>query len=673
MSDQGNRANATARSGRRTLAAGVAVLATLALTGSAALAHIERPAYWPDPTADTSVHPAAGGRVPKARTLASALDPSNPGKTRVVCKSSSLDRALHSIQVVETKGYKLRPTLKSHAMSAAAGDRLAALNRRFFDKCRYRSVQKAVFASRNNDRVVVMPGVYAEHHSRKQPTDDPACQQYLTDTDFGGGGPVGLSYRYQWNCPNDQSLVAVLGRKPSPDAPPPPQADRHGIPDEGPCIRCNLQLEGTGPRPEDTVIDSGKVSAGNGGPSGIGSKKDVALKVDRADGFVLRNMTIRHAKEHDLYVLETDGYLLDHVKFFYAGEYGHLTFADDHGLTKNCEGVGNGDSAVYPGGAPDSADDTAPNAPDDRDTSFYPHARLNQKITRCDLHHNNLGYSGTMGNATHVVHNNFFHNTTGIATDSFFAGGHPGFPQSAAVFEKNNIYSNNFNDYAPDSDVESSVGVPLGTGILIAGGNADVVRQNHIWNNWRRGAMLLAVPDAVSCPPGSESCTPSALSSTSYNNRYYDNTMGLTQKGKVKPNGVDFWWDEFPTNSGNCWFNNIGTDGTNGSWTGDPARFATPNMSIPGFLPEDCSAVTNAGLGDPAKEATLLLCAEAAIGDPSCEWYVDPGKPGSKRAAAVAQRERVAARDASRNAKLASPACDLIADTVSCAGFESRP
>src|SRR5206468_2133286 len=135
-------------------------------------------------------------------------------------------------------------------------------------------------------------------------------------------------------------------------APPPPQEDRHGIPDLGPCIRCNLQLEGSTPNPEDAVIDSGKVSAGNGGPSGAGSKKDVALKVDRADGFVLKNVTVRHAKEHDVYVLETDGYLLNRVKFFYAGEYGQLTFAADHGLTQNCESAGSGDAAVYPGGAP---------------------------------------------------------------------------------------------------------------------------------------------------------------------------------------------------------------------------------------------------------------------------------------------------------------------------------
>ena len=162
---------------------------------------------------------------------------------------------------------------------------------------------------------------------------------------------------------------------------------------------------------------------------------------------MLKNVTVRHAKEHDVYVLETDGYLLDRDKFFYAGEYGALMFASDHGLTENCEGVGNGDSAVYPA-ARRRRTTTRPRT---RRTRATPPStrrpRLNQKITRCDLHHNNMATSGTMGNAVHIVHNNFYGNTAGIVTDSFYAGGHPGFPQSGAVFEKNNIYSNNFNDY----------------------------------------------------------------------------------------------------------------------------------------------------------------------------------------------------------------------------------
>jgi hypothetical protein len=654
------------------VAAGLVLFAALA--AAPAIAHIERPAYWPNPKPDRAVTPPAGGRVPKARSLASALDRSKPGDTRVVCKRHSRQRALASIRAAHRHGFAIRPTQPKQRLSAKSARRYARLNRAFAKRCAYRSIQKAVFDSGNNDRIVIMPGVYTEPNSRRQPTFDPKCKKYLTDTDFGGGGPVGLSYRYQYHCPNDQALINILGRKPGKGAPPPPLPDRHGIPDLGPCIRCNLQIEGSVPNPGATVIDSGDKSAGNGGPSAVGSKKDVALKADRADGFVLRNVTVRHAKEHDVYVLETDGYLLDRVQLYYAGEYGALQFTSDHGLVEHCDGVGNGDSAIYPGGAPETDDDPAPNAPDARDTSFYPRARLNQTIRYCDLHHNNMATSGTMGNGVHILHNNIYGNTAGIVTDSFYAGGHPGFPQSGAVFEKNNVYSNNFDDYAPKSDVTSATGVPLGTGILIAGGNGDVVRDNHIWNNWRRGTMLLAVPDAISCAPGTQTCTIANASSDSFGNRYYDNVMGRSPGGKVKPNGVDFWWDEFPTNTGNCWFNNRGMDGTNATWTSDPPRAPTPNQALPGFMPESCGSPTNVGLGNLVKEVTLLTCAQAAIGDQSCEWYTEPPKPTKTRAKArSARRTRLEAKRLIAADQLAAPACQLVGDTQSCSAFATRP
>jgi hypothetical protein len=149
--------------------------------------------------------------------------------------------------------------------------------------------------------------------------------------------------------------------------------------------------------------------------------------------------------------------------------------------------------------------------------------------------------------------------------------------------------------------------------------------------------------------------------------------MGRAPSGSTKPNGVDFWWDEFPSNTGDCWHDNVGTDGTNASWTGDPQRFATPGMSVPGFLPEDCSAPTNVGTGDPVKEAVLLNCANVAIGDPSCEWYTKPPKPGT---AAAARYRRAQANRAQRilaEQQLSAPACDLVGTTISCTVYGSRP
>jgi len=237
----------------------------------------------------------------------------------------------------------------------------------------------------------------------------------------------------------------------------------------------------------------------------------------------------------------------------------------------------------------------------------------------------------TITNPAQVGHREvwFYDNTTGIATDSFFAGGHPGYPQDSSMFERNRIYSNNFNVYAPGSDVKSAVPVPIGVGILIAGGDDDTISGNYIYDNWRRGTMLIAVPDAISCAPnpdeGAPPCTPQGAATTSNGDRYYDNVMSRTPDGRKMPNGVDFWWDEFPNNTGNCWYSNRGPDGTDASWTGDPQRFANPGMSVPHFLPEDCG--TSTGTGNPAKEAMLTYCAEASLGDTTCDWYAPPKRP----------------------------------------------
>src|SRR3954452_4155770 len=650
----------------------LAIVASMALA-TAAFAHVERTAFWPNPKPDTSVKPAAGGKVPKVRTLASALKTKPPGTTRVVCKTNSLKLAKRDIKRARKHGVNYRPT-ETRSFSAKQGKRLLALNKKLFKRCKFHEVQLAVNKSHNNDRVVIMPGVYSEPTSRKIPAFPKECDKYRTDNSDHGAGAV--SYEYQFHCPNAQALVAVIGRAldtaPPPESGPQGRPDPHGIPNEGKCIRCNMQIEGSGPGPDSVVLDAGKVASGNGAP--IDPIKDVTLKADRADGFVLRNTTVRHATEHDVYVLETDGYNLKENKYMYAGEYGTLTFASDHGVTRTCEAKGNGDSGVYPGGAPDSRGSQ-------RLDSFYPQSRLNQLITHCDSHHNNLGYSGTMGNATHVVDTNFYGNTTGIATDSFYAGGHPGFPQSHARFENNRVYSNNFNVYGPKSDVESRVPVPIGVGILIGGGNYDQVSGNYIYDNWRRGTMLMAVPDAISCAPnpdaGAPPCTPQSPATTSVGNRYHHNVMGRTPSGRRLPNGVDFWWDEFATNHANCWYDNTGSDGSK-NYTSDPAPPPQHGQSIPGFLPEDCSNDPGTtGLGNPHKETVLGACAanfETGSTDSTvCDWFAMPAKPGPNGNGGASLR--TTGIGAGHNSAGGLPAlCGLVgrSTTLTCSPFRHR-
>src|SRR5262245_33335505 len=88
----------------------VAVLVACApmLVPAFALAHVERSSYWPDPAPDTSVSPPAGGAVPKARSLASALKKKPPGTTRVVCQDDSIDVLKSQISAARKHGYLVR-------------------------------------------------------------------------------------------------------------------------------------------------------------------------------------------------------------------------------------------------------------------------------------------------------------------------------------------------------------------------------------------------------------------------------------------------------------------------------------------------------------------------------------------------------------------------------------
>jgi hypothetical protein len=635
--------------GRLFLVAAIAIAGALALPGLA-LAHLERPSYWPDPNPDCSVIPCAGGSVPVARSLESAVSGAGAGDVLVVCQGKkgkdSLQSLHDSIQSARKDGYRLRPSQPKITLSVHEANELRKINQALAKQCAYDSVQQAVFAAGNNDRIVIMPGVYEEPQARSAPENDPRCVPDLLQTTASGAEAP--SYKYQVTCPNDQNLIHIEGRAVVGNPPEPPFEDRRGIPAQelGPCVRCNLQIEGTGVKPEDVLLDAGTNYQGTGPTAKPGGyAKDVVLRVDRADGFVGRNFLMRGAQEHDFYVEETDGVLLDRVKFFWAADYGHLAFTSDHNVVKNCEGFGAGDSVVYPGAAPETGSQA---------TSFWPDApRINTVITDCDLHGSALGYSGSMGNAVRITSNHIYGNTTGISSDTLSASGHPGFPADSSEIDHNMIYSNNLNLYVANPPVAPLVGVPIGTGIIYAGMNDARVHDNWIFDNWRNGAMLLSIPDAftsgaegqifpgISCPGA-----PASGVSTSCNNHYNNNRVGRAPNGfrfpsevdmfgnvhadndgVQKPNGIDFWWDEFPT-PGNCWFANTGSDGTAASVTGPGPAGRLPG-DPPQTLPSDCA--TSVGPFDAAKLTYLIDCSEGPdteTGPADCDWWTLPSRPG---------------------------------------------
>jgi hypothetical protein len=639
------------------LATPAAAVVGLALP-TLAFAHLERPSYWPDPAPDTGVTPAAGGEVPTARSLSSAVTAAGPGDVLVVCQGpeggDSLDALEASVTKARKQGYRLRPSQDKIKLSKNKASELREINAALAEECAYDSVQRAVFDAGNNDRIVIMPGRYTEPQSRSAPENDPACNPSLLQED--ASGDLAPSYEYQVTCPNDQNLIYVQGRAVAGDPTVPPLSDRQGIPAQelGPCVRCNLQIEGSGVKPEDVILDGGTDYEGRGPRAKPGDyAKHVVLRVDRADGFVGRNFLMRGAREHGFYAEEVDGILLDRVKFFWAADYGHLSFTTDHNRVQNCEGFGAGDAVVYPGGSPETGSQA---------TDFYPDApRENTVITKCDLHGSALGYSGSMGNAVRITNNHVYGNSTGIQSDTLSSAGHPGFPTDSSEIDHNYIYSNNLDLYRANSPVEILVPVPIGTGILYPGMNDANVHHNWIFDNWRDGAMLFSVPDALTNGGGAEgdifpgvSCpgAPENGISTSCNNRFHHNKLGRAPNGvrlppkalnkfgnvhahddaqPATPNGNDFWWGEFfDANTGNCWFSNTGANGTAGSVTG-PGEAGRSPADPPQALPSNCE--TSVGSDDSAKLEYLIECSNGPdedTGPNDCDWWVRPSQPRAR-------------------------------------------
>src|SRR5689334_12224083 len=133
-----------------------AVAAAALIFAASASAHVERPAYWPDPAPDRSVTPAAGGDVPKVRKLSTALRASEPGATHVVCRPNSMLLLRRSIAKARKSGYDVRPS-EHRKLSARQARLLLRINQRLAKKCRFKEIQPAVNVPRNNDRLGSMP------------------------------------------------------------------------------------------------------------------------------------------------------------------------------------------------------------------------------------------------------------------------------------------------------------------------------------------------------------------------------------------------------------------------------------------------------------------------------------------------------------------------------------
>jgi Right handed beta helix region len=369
------------------------------------------------------------------------------------------------------------------------------------------------------------------------------------------GDDAPLSYDDQRACPHLQSLISVTG-----------------MPD--------LQIEGVG------------------GPVIIEGKKQVGIRADRADGFYLRGVTVRGFGEDGVGVSETDGFVLDQVSGLGNGGHGLASYTSDHGLITDCTASGNGDAGIATASAADRQG-----------------GRLAVEVRRCRSYGNLIGYSGTAGDSVYVHDNQFNGNSTGAMLDSSVQA--VGMPQNHAMFVANQVYDNNADFYHGCHAQCPRRAVPVGTGMLLAGGDENTYASNLVYDNWRFGIAQYWIPANLR-----GETDPAKQRDTSHGNRYVGNLMGVTPAGLPAPNGTDFWWDE--QGDRNCWQSNASATGTPRS---DPADLPTCD--------HPSSGGPYAQQGNPAKTSIVTACAayrpddKSRLDPPGCTWLTTPPRPVS--------------------------------------------
>lgn len=417
--------------------------------------------------------------------------------------------------------------------------------------CNFEHIQAAVDAAPAGAKVRVHRGLYREEPSRAQP-------------DLPPDNPDGTySFAFHQAHPNAQNLIAVLG---------------------GSTGKTNLTIEGWDERkstladPRDVVID-------------VGFAKHVGIRADKADGFIVRNLSVYHAREHNLYVLDQDGFITDRTVSGWAGDYDYLTFAVDHGVQSYCEAFGSGDGGIYPGGSADLTGTARALAGD-----------WSVEISHCSSHHNVLGYSGTQGDFVYVHDTEFFDNAVGLTSDS--ETDHPNYPENNLRLENNRFYDNNFDVYRDDADITITVFfgefyLPVGTGVFLASGNLNRTAGNWFFDNSTVGHWLASGQGIVLGPISDPPAAPFMSSCNAIvDNRAYapPDFLGSCATADCRngydtdaASGLDFDWDGLGLN--NCWQGNV--------------REAGP--AVHGFVPGACT---------PIVDPTTQCDTSGAIGEP---------------------------------------------------------
>ena len=193
-------------------------------------------------------------------------------------------------------------------------------------------------------------------------------------------------------------------------------------------------------------------------------KLDNGIRVLKAKGVAVENMTAKNYTVNGFFWTGVDGYRGSYLTAYRTGDYGVYAFDSVNGQLDHIYAAGSPDAGVYIG-------------------ECYP---CNAVVDRVVSEHNGLGYSGTNSGGNLLIVNSVFRNNrAGVVPNS---GSYElCYPGRETTIVGNLVYSNNQGD-TPAIDVAL---LAMGNGILVAGGVRNDIQRNRVWDHDKSGIGLV--------------------------------------------------------------------------------------------------------------------------------------------------------------------------------------
>ena len=184
-----------------------------------------------------------------------------------------------------------------------------------------------------------------------------------------------------------------------------------------------------------------------------------------ADNVVIENMTARHFVGNGFYWTGVTGYRGSYLTAYANGDYGIYAYSSTNGQFDHSLAAGHPDSGFYIG-------------------ACHP---CNALITNVISEDNALGFSGTNAGGNLVISNSIWRNNmSGIDPNTLDSEPNP--PQDGDTII-NNLVENNNNFDAPAKVLEYP---SVGNGILLGGGNNNIVEGNRVSGHKYYGILVIS-------------------------------------------------------------------------------------------------------------------------------------------------------------------------------------